>query len=517
MANFILIFGYVLKNKQQQILGIKVIRLQKNVSPFSFLNYIFISNKEYPETELAKIISHENVHIKEKHTLDLILLELVLVFQWFNPFVWFYKSAIKITHEYLADQGILNSGIDMPGYQYSLLNQVLRENNFEIASSYNFSVKKRIAMMTKKRSSKLSALKQMIIFPILILIFTAFAFKTNSSKKEVQNSDTNKMIINGDTSIKKVAVSVEYLKLVEGNYISTNEPNSTRRIIINEVLGTLHGNDNGYRYNIIPVGEEKFINPDDGASLIFDTKDKNAITLLLFGKIKLKKVKETTGFPKKSVAYSVADVIIKDGIKAALEHYNKEIKDSINYELHEGEMNFVGYQLLESGKPNEAALIFKLNTEAYPNSFNVYDSYADALRILGDKTLAIENYKKSVKLNPGSANGIKRLKEFGVNTDTLIKKFNIAIDYLKLLEGVYLSTNQPNWMRKITFVQEEGILIGNDNGYRYKLIPMGDGKFINPDDGVSLIFDTKDKNAITLLIFGTTTLKKIKLSKEPSL
>ncbi|MCE3278077.1 MAG: hypothetical protein K0S44_268 [Bacteroidetes bacterium] len=512
IANFILIFSYTIRHKQEQIFGMNVIRFEKNISPFSFLNLIFIRNIEYPEAELTKIISHEKVHIRQKHSIDLILFELLFVFQWFNPFVWLYKRAIKITHEYLADQGTLKSGVDLPDYQYSLLNQVLRENNFEIASNYNLSIKKRIEMMMKKRSPKLSALKLTIALPILVFLFVAFAF---TSKKDIgqTNIERNELKAEPDSTIKKVNVPIEYLKMLEGEYVSSNDPNRVRKIKFVEVLGVLVGNDAGYRYKIIPLGDGKFINPDDGASLIFDTKDKNAISLLLFGKINLKKVKESGDFPKKSVAFSLANTMAKDGIPAALSNY-KEVKNSGNYDLNESEMNIVGYQLLESGKTKEAAAIFKLSTEAFPNSFNVYDSYGEVLMALGDKTQAIENYKKSVRLNPGSRNGLKVLKEAGIDTDTLIKKIKLPDGYLKSLEGEYKSTNEPHGVRIIKFIEEEGVLFGNDNGYRYDLIPMGEGKFINPDDGASLVFDTKNKNAITLLLFGTVNLKKVSELKE---
>jgi tetratricopeptide (TPR) repeat protein len=126
-------------------------------------------------------------------------------------------------------------------------------------------------------------------------------------------------------------------------------------------------------------------------------------------------------FPKKSIAYSLADVIEKEGIAAGLLFY-KKVKDSHEYHLNEGELNGIGYEFLQSGKAKEAAAIFKLNVEAFPKSFNVYDSYGEALMVLGNKTDAIENYKKSVQLNPGNASGIKALKELGVYTDTLIKQ-----------------------------------------------------------------------------------------------
>ena len=88
-------------------------------------------------------------------------------------------------------------------------------------------------------------------------------------------------------------------------------------------------------------------------------------------------------------------------------------------------MNRTGYEFLQSGKAKEAAAIFELNTQAFPKSANVFDSYGEALMAIGNKKEAIENYKRSVKLNPGNEAGIKILKENGVNVDDLIKKVPI--------------------------------------------------------------------------------------------
>lgn len=518
LANFVWIFAYIFKYKAQRISGMKVIQLEKSISPFSFLNYIFISKSPYAETELSKIISHEKVHIEQKHTFDLILFELLMIFQWYNPFVWFYKRSARINHEYLADLGTLRSGIDLPAYQYSLLNQILQEKNFEIASSYNFSVKKRIAMMMKKRSSNLSAFKLIIPLPILFVLFSAFAFNCKSDKKNNIQSEKSSSAVQ-DSTIKKVAVSVEYLNLLEGEYISTNDPNGVRKIVFTELLGELLAWDNGYSYRPIFVGNGKFINPDDKATLVFNTTNKDEISLLLFDKINLKKVITSKGSAKvqnRSLAYSTSKVMLKDGIAKGLSFYSKA-KDSSNYYFTEDELNYAGYQLLEKKKLNEAAEIFKLNIERSPNSFNVYDSYAEALLALGNKDQAIEQFKKSLQLNPGSRNGLMRLKELGIDPSTVVKLPPVNMEELKLLEGVYLSTNQNNFMRKITFAVQEGELTGEDNGYKYKLISLGEGKFINPDDGASLVFDTKDKNAISLLLFGKINLQKVKTTKEPTL
>ena len=214
--------------------------------------------------------------------------------------------------------------------------------------------------------------------------------------------------------------------------------------------------------------------------------------------------------PKKSVADAVLAVIEDKGIDAGISHYNS-IKDSEAYNLSEREMNLAGYKFLLSDRAKEAVSVFKLNVEAFPKSSNVYDSYGEALLVLGDKTLGIENYKKSIKLNPNNQGGIKVLKEHGVDIDALIVK--VPVEHLKLLEGEYIAIDLPKSMDrkwKIVFEEVQGILFGNDNGYRYRLNPIGKDEFINPDDGASVEFNTKDKNAITFVIFGKYNFKKVK-------
>jgi len=259
------------------------------------------------------------------------------------------------------------------------------------------------------------------------------------------------------------------------------------------------GGIEGFNTQITRIPSDKsfivLLNNTGGAPLNEMT---NAIAAILYDK--------SYNFPKRSVAYSLAERMDKEGIPAALDYYNG-IKDSIGYYLDENEMNRTGYEFLLSRKVKEAAAIFKLNTKAFPKSSNVFDSYGEALMALGNKTEAIENFKQSVKLNPGNENGIKILKDNGVNTADLIKK--VPIEYLKLLEGEYQNVDNKDW--KIKFEVTEGILYGNDRGYRYKVLPVGEGEgeFVNPDDGASLVFDTKDRNAITMVLFRRVKFRKV--------
>ncbi len=114
--------------------------------------------------------------------------------------------------------------------------------------------------------------------------------------------------------------------------------------------------------------------------------------------------------PKKSVAQTFLGVVMDEGIDEGLKQFEK-MKTSEEYQLNEGEMNTVGYQLLQSGMIKEAIEAFKLNVEAFPESGNVYDSLGEAYLADGNKELAIKFYKKSVEVDPSNANGIRILKE----------------------------------------------------------------------------------------------------------
>ncbi|MET2985327.1 serine hydrolase [Aureibaculum conchae] len=151
--------------------------------------------------------------------------------------------------------------------------------------------------------------------------------------------------------------------------------------------------------------------------------------------------------PKKSLAYDLLQVIQKEGLKAGVAHFNAT-KNSNGFDLNEGEMNQIGYQLMGEGKVEEAVQVFKLNVDAFPNSFNAYDSYGEALMSLGKNDLAIKNYKKSVEMNPANQNGIDMLKKLGVDTSDLVKEVVVPSTILKSYIGKYELT--PNFIITIS-------------------------------------------------------------------
>ena len=168
------IFRIRLKSKKIIVSGIEVYDLKNNLTPFSFLGMIFINSEMHSEKELAQIIIHEHTHVREKHSLDVMLIEILLLFSWWNPFVWLLKREMAMNLEYLADNEVLREGVDSKDYQYHLLRLTYHETAVQIVNNFNVSqLKQRIMMMNKTKSSTLQLAKYLLILPLVLLLVTA--------------------------------------------------------------------------------------------------------------------------------------------------------------------------------------------------------------------------------------------------------------------------------------------------------------------------------------------------------
>ena len=155
-----------------------------NVPPFSFLRFIVMSVKDY-ETHRQYILTHEQEHIRLGHTYDLLLLEAMKTFQWFNPFVWFLSRDLKAVHEYEADQAVINQGIDAKSYQQLLVMKVVGNRLQPFTNNLNHgSLKKRILMMYQKPSNRWLMLKALCAIPVVALALNTFATPTRTDPVE---------------------------------------------------------------------------------------------------------------------------------------------------------------------------------------------------------------------------------------------------------------------------------------------------------------------------------------------
>ena len=155
--------------------GNTIVLLKGDVTPFSIFRYIVMNVQDY-EQYSQYILTHEQEHIRLGHTYDLLLLEAMKIFQWFNPFVWFISRDLKAVHEYEADQAVIHQGIDAKSYQQLLVMKVVGNRLQPFTNNLGHgSLKKRIYMMYQKPSSRWLMLKALCAIPVVALTINAFA------------------------------------------------------------------------------------------------------------------------------------------------------------------------------------------------------------------------------------------------------------------------------------------------------------------------------------------------------
>ncbi|MBI3720038.1 MAG: hypothetical protein HY252_15755 [Sphingobacteriales bacterium] len=169
----------LLLRKNKTILAQKdfrIIELKEPVNPFSFFNDIYVNPAIHTEAELQEIIRHEQFHVQQKHTIDILLGEILTIVFWFNPFAWLLKNELKQNLEFLTDKLVLESGIDAKHYQYNLLKVSGIQNNIAAANHFHFlKLKNRIIMMNKKQTRPYQLAKYLLLVPVVAVMLMAFS------------------------------------------------------------------------------------------------------------------------------------------------------------------------------------------------------------------------------------------------------------------------------------------------------------------------------------------------------
>lgn len=192
----------ICKQKNNTIIAYKntkLILLNEKILPHTFLNCIFINKEAYHSRKIEEeLYTHELIHVNQKHTIDILLIETIRVFFWFNPLFLFYKKAIQLNHEFLADEQVITTYNDIPFYQNLLLSVANVNTNYYLASNLNYSItKKRFIMMTKTTSRITATLKKIALIPILTAIFLLSCGKKVEKEKIAQEPTALKTPING--------------------------------------------------------------------------------------------------------------------------------------------------------------------------------------------------------------------------------------------------------------------------------------------------------------------------------
>ncbi len=195
--------------------GIRLIIHNKEIAPFSWMKYIVISEADLEENG-REILIHETAHISNHHSVDLLVADLCIFFQWFNPASWLLKQELQNIHEYEADETVIKEGVDAKQYQLLLIKKAVGTRLYSMANSFNHSkLKKRITMMLKEKSNPWARLKYLYVLPLAAIAVTAFARPEISGKMEeisaVKVNDL-KQIVEKKVPEKTIEVAVDTVK-----------------------------------------------------------------------------------------------------------------------------------------------------------------------------------------------------------------------------------------------------------------------------------------------------------------
>ena len=176
-VQMISIINIKLKSTKSVLLGVEVNLFDQKITPFSFLTTIYINPSMHQSHELEQILTHEQTHVREWHSIDVIVSELVSIAFWLNPFVWLTKREIRQNLEFLADNKVIETGFDIKSYQYNLLQLSYQSPELSLTNKFNvLPLKKRIKMMNQQKTSKAGMLKYLLAIPLaLALVLTSNA------------------------------------------------------------------------------------------------------------------------------------------------------------------------------------------------------------------------------------------------------------------------------------------------------------------------------------------------------
>lgn len=186
------LYRLIVRMPEKEINGVRVKCLNDPSGPFSFFGWIFMNPAAVKEDEISEILTHEMAHVKQHHSVDVLLAEMVSICCWMNPFAWLLKREVRLNLEFLADRKVMEAGFATKSYQYHLLG-LAYNHKYGLSNNFNFShLKQRIIMMNKKKSNAAGHIKYaLFVLPTFALLVAGNiscsqdASQTEDAKEEV--------------------------------------------------------------------------------------------------------------------------------------------------------------------------------------------------------------------------------------------------------------------------------------------------------------------------------------------
>lgn len=186
------LYRLIVRMPEKEINGVRIKCLNDPSGPFSFFGWIFMNPAAVKEDEISEILTHEMAHVKQHHSVDVLLAEMVSICCWMNPFAWLLKREVRLNLEFLADRKVMEAGFATKSYQYHLLG-LAYNHKYGLSNNFNFShLKQRIIMMNKKKSNAAGHIKYaLFVLPAFALLVAGNiscsqdASQTEDAKEEV--------------------------------------------------------------------------------------------------------------------------------------------------------------------------------------------------------------------------------------------------------------------------------------------------------------------------------------------
>ncbi|TMM58357.1 M56 family metallopeptidase [Maribacter algarum] len=182
IRNLFQIFRRIRRNPKHKLNRFTQVLLQEKITPHTFFSYIFLNKTKFESKQIPKeVLLHEETHAQQKHSWDVVFVELLQVIFWVNPFIYMAKKAIKLNHEFLADQAVLQKNIDATTYKNTLLSYLSPDSEKKyqpLANAINYSsIKKRFTIMKTQTSKKAVLLRSLLLLPLLSILIYGFSQK----------------------------------------------------------------------------------------------------------------------------------------------------------------------------------------------------------------------------------------------------------------------------------------------------------------------------------------------------